>query len=192
MDVVCSCERIDGDPHPAFTAAESHDSQQEKFMSNPLGFIIQPQQQTQWCWSAVSTSVDHFYNGVSTVTQCQLANDQLGQNTCCNDGSTAACNKPWYLDKTLKWVSRLKSFTAGSMSFADSQAEVDGGAPLCLRIGWSGGGGHFVVIYGYIAVGAFQYVIVGDPFYGVQLIPHTTLQSTYQGTGSWTHSYKTN
>src|SRR5436190_707981 len=37
---------------------------------NPLRFTMQLQQQTQWCWAAVSVSINLFYHPASGQTQC--------------------------------------------------------------------------------------------------------------------------
>lgn len=152
---------------------------------------MQHQQQTEWCWSAVSTSVALYYSPAGSNTQCDLVNAQLGQTTCCAAGSSAACNQPWYLDRALTGVGHLASVFAGVLSFANCDAQLCGSArPVGVRIGWSGGGGHFVVI-GAVDTPATQLLTVYDPWYGTSQIPYATLQSSYQGTGQWTHTYLT-
>ena len=37
-----------------------------------LGLRMQFQESFQWCWIAVATSINHFYNPASTLTQCEL------------------------------------------------------------------------------------------------------------------------
>lgn len=155
-----------------------------------LAFTMQAQQQTQWCWSAVATSVSHFYDASSTWTQCAPANAELGETTCCQDGSSAACNRSWYLDLALDEVGHLDAWSSGAASFAGVRAEIDGGEPLGVRIGWSGGGGHFLVIEGYLDDATDQ-VAVDDPWYGASDLAYSTLTTSYQGSGSWTHSYRT-
>jgi Papain-like cysteine protease AvrRpt2 len=155
-----------------------------------LAFTMQPQQQTQWCWSAVSTSVSLSYDPSSTWTQCTVVNAELGETTCCANGGSAACNKPWYLDLALHRVGNLASWASGARPFADVQTEINNGRPLGARIGWSGGGGHFVVLEGYFP-GATQQLAVDDPWYGASDLSYASLSASYQGTGSWTHSYFT-
>jgi len=153
-----------------------------------LPFAMQPQQQTEWCWAAVSVSVSFYYSSASTWTQCSLANDELGQTTCCLNGSTVACNQPWYLDRALTRTSHLKAFAPGSILVAKVKAEIDADRPLGVRIGWSNGGGHFVVIDGYSNSDLLD---IQDPFWGSSTIDYTLFLSSYQGSGSWTHSYWT-
>ncbi|HEX3421692.1 MAG TPA: hypothetical protein VHT01_10695 [Candidatus Udaeobacter sp.] len=60
-------------------------------------------------------------------------------------------------------------------------------APVRARIGWSGGGGHFCVIYGYTA-GLFgdNYFDIDDPIYGKSHLTVSDFSNNYQGAGTWT------
>ena len=69
------------------------------------------------------------------------------------------------------------------------RGEIDGGRPVGVRIEWSGGGGHAVVVDGYLAVD--QFVGVEDPWSGASDVRLSTLHSSYLGTGSVTHTYLT-
>ena len=40
------------------------------FKSKQLGFNMEPQQASNWCWAATSKSVSHFYWFFSPWTQC--------------------------------------------------------------------------------------------------------------------------
>lgn len=158
-----------------------------------LCFTMQHQEQTQWCWSATATSVAHYYNAASPWTQCTLVNAELGRADCCTDPSSGNCNQPWTLSTVLTRVGHLASVSGASTSFADVRAEIDDGRPLGVRIGWSGGGGHFNVLACYISNTLFgqQSVQVEDPWYGTSVWDYDTFRTNYQGSGSWTHSYKT-
>ncbi len=154
---------------------------------NPLGFTMQHQEQTQWCWAAVSTSVNLYYHPASGQTQCAVANTAMGQTTCCQDGSTPQCNQPWFLDQALQIVGNLKSWSPGKAALAKVKAQIGQCRPLCLRIGWNGGGGHFVAVYGYSG----QRLNIGDPWYGNSVVTYGPFPNTYQGGGAWTDSYTT-
>jgi len=154
---------------------------------NPLGFTMQPQQQNQWCWAAVSVSINLYYHPTSGQTQCTVANAAMGQTTCCQDGSTPQCNQPWFLDQALQIVGNLNAWSPGKPPFATAKREVDACRPLCLRIGWNGGGGHFVAVYGY----ASRDLNIGDPWYGNSVVRGSSFPDNYQGGGSWTDSYTT-
>ena len=70
----------------------------------------------------------------------------------------------------------------------DVTQEINNNRPLCVRIGWSGGGGHFVAIDGYNK--GLDMVAVDDPWYGASDVDLSVFQTSYQGSGSWTHSYR--
>jgi hypothetical protein len=154
------------------------------------GFTMQTQLQTQWCWAASSVSVSTFYDSTSTWSQCSVVNAELGQTTCCTNGSTAQCNQPWYLDRALTRTGNLASWAGGAATMAQVKSEIRNGRPLGARIGWSGGGGHFVMIAGY-RCDDDDWLDVRDPIYGSTDVTLATFTSSYQGTGSWTHTYYT-
>lgn len=160
-----------------------------------LAFAMQTQLQNNWCWAATATSVSLFYNSTSTWTQCSVANNTLtlpsGTN-CCMNGADAACDIPWYLDRALTTTGNFQDVRSGTVGFADVVSLTAAGTPLATRVGWSGGGGHFVVLHGWkkVSSGA-EFVDVADPFYGTSTIPYGDFVSRYRSTGSWTHSYWT-
>ena len=154
---------------------------------NPLGFTMQPQQQTQWCWAANSVSVNLYYDAARGQTQCAVANTAMGQSTCCADGSTPQCNQPWFLDQALQIVGNLNAWSSGQATLAAIKSEIDQCRPFCLRIAWNGGGGHFVTVYGY----SNRKLTIADPFYGNSVVAYATFPGSYQGGGSWTDNYTT-
>jgi hypothetical protein len=155
-----------------------------------LNFNMQPQQQDQWCWSAVAVSTSLFYNAASTWTQCSLANRELNQTICCQSGSSSACNQPWYLNRALQTVGYSSSTVTGSVAFSVVYQTINMNAVLGVRIQWLLGGGHFVILDGWSIVGG-QYLSVRDPWYGTSTYSYSSFVSSYQGTGSWTHTYYT-
>lgn len=154
-----------------------------------LGFAMQQQVQSNWCWGAVSVSTSKFYKSTSTWTQCKMVNAELSQSTCCTNGASSACNSPWYLDRALKRSGNLNTVSSGTISFPAIQSQINAKRPIGTRIGWSGGGGHFVIIDGYNA--ANQSVSIRDPIYGSSTYTFTSFATKYRQTGSWTHTYKT-
>jgi hypothetical protein len=117
--------------------------------ASSLAFTMHAQQQSNWCWAAVGTSVAQFYTPSSWPQQCDLASQELGQ-TCCPAGTNpSACDVPWYLDRALQRVGHLKTWANGAQPMATIQGEINGNRPLGVRIGWSSGGGHFVALSGY-------------------------------------------
>lgn len=160
------------------------------FSSKQLAFTMQMQTQSNWCWAATATSVSHFYWFWSTWTQCRVANSELGLSDCCNSTVPSACNVPWYLDKALTRTHNFAS-VMGQASFQDVKDEIDAGRPVGARIGWSGGGGHFMVIQGYSLIAGMEYFDIDDPIYGKSHLAVSDFANNYQGSGTWTHTYFT-
>lgn len=154
---------------------------------NPLHFVMQHQSQTQWCWAAVSVSICGFYQPTTGWTQCVLVNKALRQTTCCVNGGSSQCNQPWYLGTALRIVGNLRGSASGRATLVSVQSEINGGRPLCLRIGWNAGGGHFVAIYGY----AGSNINIGDPWWGYTVQAYRDFPANYHSGGSWTDSYYT-
>jgi hypothetical protein len=67
--------------------------------------------------------------------------------------------------------------------------EIGGGHVLGVRIGWNGGGGHFVMVAGYDPNG--EMLEIRDPWWGDSSVAYEGFPDTYQGHGNWTHSYRT-
>jgi hypothetical protein len=135
--------------------------------------------------------VSHFYWWLSTWTQCKVACAELNRTDCCTPPVSAQCNVPWYLDRAL---TRTKNFDRidSPATFAQIRAEIDAGRPVGARIGWSGGGGHFLVIYGYSRLlFSEDYLDVDDPIYGKSHLSFNDFSTNYQGSGTWTHTYFT-
>ncbi|HEU4717169.1 MAG TPA: C39 family peptidase [Bacteroidia bacterium] len=160
---------------------------QKLAIEKTLPYTCLHQEQTEWCWVAVTAAVNGFYG--RTLQQCDIANNCLDQSTCCVDGSSAACNTPWYLNRSLSDYNSLNAMTAGKMEFASVQSEIDNSNPVCLRIGWNGGGGHFVAVYGYNSTD--EYITIGDPWFGVNVRDYNTFPTQYHAGGTWTTTYTT-
>jgi hypothetical protein len=145
---------------------------------------MQYQQQDLWCWAASSVSVNRFFSPGSGWKQCDVANQALNQKTCCLDG-TGACNQAWYLEDALRIVGNLVSFLAHRAAESEVRTEIDTIRPLCLRIAWSTGGGHFVAIHGYSGT----MINVADPWWGYSVVDFATFPARYHVGGNWTHTY---
>lgn len=158
--------------------------------SSTLPFSQQRQMQNQWCWAAVTVSISLFYSP-GNLTQCSLVNAELGRVDCCLDGSSLPCNRPWTLDHPLMRTGKLSTTRASFASFPEVVGEINARHPLCCRIGWRLGGGHFVVIQGYSQGANGSWVSVADPFYGPSTYVYDVFRTNYRSSGGWTHSYFT-
>ncbi len=161
------------------------------FTSRQLGFTMEAQLASNWCWAATSDSVSHFYWSASTWTQCKIAGAELGLTDACDIPTPAAANVPWYLDKALDRTHNFVSIQGSPATFAQIRGEIDAGRPMGARIGWNGGGGHFMAIYGYSTWLGEEYVDIDDPIYGKSHLTLADFSTNYQGSGTWTHHYIT-
>jgi hypothetical protein len=159
--------------------------------SATLSFSEQTQEQDQWCWAAVTVSVSHFYDPASGWIQCSLVNAEFGRGDCCWNGNASPCNQPWSLDSPLSRTANLNRMEGNATLFQDLIIEIDRGRLLGCRIGWTSGGGHFVVIQGYSDGANGSWVSVADPFYGPSTYTYDSFCTSYRNSGQWTHSYYT-
>jgi hypothetical protein len=163
----------------------------KRWLWDRLAFTMQPQQQANWCWAAVSTSVSHYYDTGSAWTQCLVANDQLGRNDCCGGGASGPCNVYGFLDQALQTVGCFVSIQGGTSTFATIDGEIAAGRPVGIRVAWNGGGAHFLAIIG-TREWSPTYVAVDDPIFGKSDHTWDDLRTSYQADGdSWTHTYFT-
>ena len=154
-----------------------------------LSIEVQRQRQSNWCWAACTSSVAAFLGSGGRPSQCELAGEAHDERGCCAEKPSEKCNRPWYLDRALKLVDRFDDKRKGPADWGTIQAEIDAGRPLGVRIGWRGGGGHFVLITGYRAVVRTPFVRVEDPWTGVSELTIGELSTRYKGNGTWTHTY---
>ena len=160
------------------------------FSSQVLNFDMEAQTQTQWCWAATSTSVSHFYATLSPWNQCKVAAEAM-QDVCCNSPLPAPCNQPWYLNKALEITENFVSYQSGTISWTQVKTELEKGMVVGARIGWNGGGGHFMVIHGVSKQLGAEYLHIDDPIYGKSTLTYQQFATNYQGSGTWTHTYFT-
>lgn len=160
-----------------------------------IPFFMQVQLHDNWCWAATAVSVSVFFNSASKWTQCLIANNTLSLASgvdCCNDGSHPDCDRPWYLDRALSSTSNLNDVRSGSVGFAEIVTVIGDWKPLGVRVGWIGGGGHFIIIRGWTKTSAGdEFVHVSDPFYGSSTVLYVDFVGRYRSLGTWTHTYWT-
>jgi hypothetical protein len=160
------------------------------YWSSILNFNMQMQTQSNWCWAATSTSVSKYYSFLSPWTQCKVASAELDE-TCCNSPVPGPCNVPWYLDRALTRTNNFVSIQSGTLSWESVKNEIEKGLVVGARIGWNGGGGHFMVIHGVSRIGITKYLYIDDPIYGKSILTENQFATNYQGSGTWTHTYLT-
>jgi hypothetical protein len=157
-----------------------------------LGLREEKQQQSEWCWSASTVSITLFFDPAATWTQCKLVNRALSKTNCCADGSTSACNQPWYADQALTITGHLASSQEGKPAFARVRSEIDAGHPVSVNVQWTGGGGHNPVVDGYDATDpAAPTIDVQDSGNGHSIVDFNSFPASYHAGGTWAASYFT-
>ncbi|MYW00905.1 papain-like cysteine protease family protein [Streptomyces sp. SID3343] len=143
------------------------------------------QEKTQWCWVASGLTISK-YQGYGT-TQTDFCNRSARRN------SGLSCNnQPATLgDMANAWsdlgMSKTGTGLNSAASFAQVGTDVKAARPIGARIGWTSGGGHMNVVYGYDT--ANTTIAVGDPW------PDTTTYTWWNyndyvsnSSFKWTHS----
>src|SRR5438270_6115776 len=111
-------------------------------VARTLTFVMERQKMSEWCWSAVSVSIDRFFRPASAHTQCEIAGATFGVECCANNPGAAAaqCNTPHELHPVL---GRLHLLAADPivkphcpMTFDRVQRQIDSGNPVCVLIKW--------------------------------------------------------
>ncbi len=150
-----------------------------------LNITMQKQVQDEWCWDASGLTIANYwgYTQYSQYDFCRLA--AQGSRLDCND-------QPATLDDMANGLSHVGFRNSGydlsrSASFAETSREISSGRPFAVRIGWSTGGGHMNVIYGYDSTSGM--IAVGDPWPSTQTYTWWNY-NTYAGNSEfqWTHS----
>lgn len=160
-----------------------------------LGFAIEQQIADQWCWAATTCGVASHYEPNAGYTQCGVAQKTLDRLDCCQgDPRGGPCDEPYQLNLALAAVGHLGSFIQGTLDEAVLTTELANNRPVGIRIEWEGGGGHFVVIAGFLG-GTDPMVEVHDPAKtqgtGRLVVSYGDVVAAYEGLGSWSHSYQT-
>jgi hypothetical protein len=141
-----------------------------------LSFKVQRQEKSEWCWAAVSVSVNRFFRPDSKHTQCAIAGTALGLSCC--DGAqpvpSDSCNAPHALHPVLGRFHLLAADPiVNPLTFNQVRTEIDAGRPVCVLIKWLDNKGqvtdrgHFIALDGYRVTPAQKmFVSITDPFYG--------------------------
>ncbi|MCW3086420.1 MAG: hypothetical protein JWP12_3786 [Bacteroidetes bacterium] len=152
--------------------------------TNQLQFTMQFQAQSNWAWSAVASSVSAFYGG--NTTQCELANWAFAQNTCCVNGSSSTCNRPYSISDALQYLKTLLALQQNALTPDKIKQEIDAGRPVVVRLRWvSGQSSHCVVITGYDDNGYEPIIFVSDSALGNSVLTFNNFPANYHGGATW-------
>lgn len=151
-----------------------------------LDFSMAAQEQSDWCWSAVTVGMANYLDGAVTWTQCGLAGVHLDRTDCCSSaGASGPCNVVSGVDRSLPHTGHFAEWKTSDISYSQVKAQLLLNRPIAVMVNWSGtSNNHYVVITG---CEDEEFLHVDDPGGGgsVAFIPYSTLQSSYQGSGVW-------
>ncbi len=155
------------------------------------------QEQSQWCWAAVSKCVLDYYGHEDE--QCEIAEytrttatwHDFGSVNCCEDPGQG-CNYWNYnwgtagsIAHILNHFSGIQTINMGSeLTSSQIEQQLIKGRPFIFRWGWTNGGGHFLVGHG-LSGNAMHYM---DPWYnrGHMIADYDWVLSSEAH--AWTHS----
>lgn len=164
-----------------------------------LSVPVKAQQQSLWCWAAVSQAV-LAYHGQTTVQQCDLVEWALApsggyQTDCCANPS--ACNfsetgqaatgilANWAIpgDVLLSQSSQPRAAT-----FAEVKREIGQNSPILRAVKWTSGGAHVTVVRGYDDRNGQQLVHIMDPGGGGSYYTTTYANALSNSAGWWSNT----
>lgn len=159
-----------------------------------LNFTIQKQLMSNWCWAAVTESINNFYKG-TPISQASIVAKVIDKPICALGKPIPLCNEMADLSYALNSVGHLKTNLNNALSPIDTANCIANGNPLgCQLYLPSLGGGHVVVIYGtYQNNHGTMMLCVADPKDSAQLVmPYKLFLNNYRGIGGqWVRSYIT-
>lgn len=149
------------------------------------------QDESQWCWCAVTVGVNHHFDKSFALSQCQTAAIVLGVADACSRPGDDDINTLFALDDSLKKFGHLKAMKVGSLPFAAIRQEIDDKRPVGVRILFlETGTAHFTVIRGY-RTEPVPILLIDDPLYDESEWSYQEFVASYKGSGEWRHSYLT-
>ncbi len=155
------------------------------------------QEQDQWCWAATSKCLMAYFH--QNFSQCEIADyartriswRDFGSVNCCAD-ATQGCNYWNYMFGSDGSIVDILEHFAGivtlacndNLTYEQTIEQIDADRPFIFRWGWTGGGGHFLVMHGYDG----EYVDYMNPWFGegkkISLFSWVVADESHE----WTHT----
>jgi hypothetical protein len=159
------------------------------------------QEHSNWCWAGTSVDVLNWYG--KTPSQCAVANWAFGRSDACGNGTfnwnsyANSANSMYGVNGSIQAILShwgVSSYgNAYSLSFAGVVTEVNASRPFIMRFGWYGGGGHFLVGYGYDDRSGTQTMAYMNPWPGEGYTWSNYSWTTYASRDhTWTNTLRMN
>lgn len=149
-----------------------------------MRFNLQRQEQSFWCWAAVASGIQSFFDPNAVLTQSQIVEACLGNNE----------NKTLELARALTRLGTLVCSHEAVPALGEIRKHLSNGMPVPVRIGWTEikdgqrkltKRGHFVVI-----TGVLQSDPRGDDYTMVRVADPANDMAAYWAYGVFKNSYK--
>lgn len=123
---------------------------------------LKSQETSMWCWAASGEMIMNFLG--TSAPQCDQANKRFGRTDCCNSPTPNACiNGGW--PEFDKYGFSFDTTTNAALSWDDVQKQIYcKKKPFAVTWKWNGGGGHMMVLIGYVTVNGVNFVTINDPW----------------------------
>jgi hypothetical protein len=147
--------------------------------STNLSVTLHPQETVNWCWAASGQMVMDYLG--TSPSQCTQANNRFGRTDCCNiDLCPPPTEPPVYVNAICtgcvcggwpefsKYGFTSKHTTDAPLSWTNLKKQVSTNKyckkrPYCFTWHWDGGGGHMMVVKGYLTQNGTRYVRILNP-----------------------------
>jgi hypothetical protein len=144
-----------------------------------LPVTLHPQETGMWCWAASGQMVMHYLG--NNVAQCDQANNRFGRTDCCNidlcppptepapawpNPCNCVCGGWPEFDKYGFTFDRTSNapLSWGDLKEQLSDASYCKSKPFAFSWHWPGGGGHMMVVKGYVELAVGRFVVMLDPW----------------------------
>lgn len=123
---------------------------------------LRPQETNMWCWAASGQMSMEFLG--HNVNQCTQANNRFGRADCCNSPTPNACVQGGWPEFG-KYGFSFNTTSNSPLSWAQLKDQIYcKKKPIAYSWHWNGGGGHMMVLIGYVTVDGVDYVTINDPW----------------------------
>jgi ABC-type bacteriocin/lantibiotic exporter with double-glycine peptidase domain len=141
---------------------------------------------SQWCHAGSIQMIIRAY-GNNSWTQCDIVKKEFNSSSCPNNPATTT-----QLCDGIRRIGYTCTNTNAPLSWSASWNEIASYHPFVVRIGWTGGGGHFMVIRG-VDNTSPTYVTYNNPLpVGSGSASNWVTYSYMRSNSSWTWTHTMN
>ena len=158
------------------------------------------QEHSNWCWSASSVATLKLYG--QSPSQCSVANYARSINYACGNTTfnwNSPANQPagiyggsGTIQSILLHWGLASTGRASALSWSSTVSQINANRPFVMRFGWTNGGGHFLVPYGYDDRSGTQRIGYMNPWPGEGNTWSTFSWTVNASDHRWTHTLTMN